>query len=164
MTGGRLGGESNSGDAGWIKCDANDDSFEVLGIVDKLERMDRTKTLEALGEVIGQQAEAFLSRVEQLIAIRDFKTLSTYFEDRLLDKALLSKARERLEDWQSVLSYLDSSGINEFVQVDLGIVRGLAYYTGFVFEAFEASGKGRALAGGGRVGLFATALFVKTAV
>ena len=32
----------------------------------------------------------------------------------------------------------------------MGIVRGLAYYTGFVFEAFEASGEGRALAGGGR--------------
>jgi histidyl-tRNA synthetase len=32
----------------------------------------------------------------------------------------------------------------------LSIVRGLAYYTGFVYEAFEASGEGRALAGGGR--------------
>jgi len=34
--------------------------------------------------------------------------------------------------------------------VDLSIVRGLAYYTGFVYEAFEATGEGRALAGGGR--------------
>ena len=34
--------------------------------------------------------------------------------------------------------------------MDLSIVRGLAYYTGFVYEAFEASGQGRALAGGGR--------------
>ena len=30
------------------------------------------------------------------------------------------------------------------IQVDLSIVRGLAYYTGFVYEAFEASGQGRA--------------------
>jgi len=36
------------------------------------------------------------------------------------------------------------------IKVDLSIVRGLAYYTGFVYEAFEASGQGRALAGGGR--------------
>src|SRR4029453_9596291 len=34
--------------------------------------------------------------------------------------------------------------------IDLGIVRGLAYYTGIVFEAFDRAGKFRALAGGGR--------------
>ena len=36
------------------------------------------------------------------------------------------------------------------IKLDLSIVRGLAYYTGFVYEAFEATGQGRALAGGGR--------------
>jgi histidyl-tRNA synthetase len=36
------------------------------------------------------------------------------------------------------------------VQVDLSIVRGLAYYTGVVFELFDRSGKFRAIAGGGR--------------
>jgi histidyl-tRNA synthetase len=41
-------------------------------------------------------------------------------------------------------------GLGEFVQIDLGIVRGLAYYTGIVFEAFDRGGKLRALAGGGR--------------
>ena len=41
----------------------------------------------------------------------------------------------------------------EFVQIDLGIVRGLAYYSGVVFEAFDRGGKLRALAGGdGRFG------------
>ncbi|PZR76126.1 MAG: histidine--tRNA ligase [Chthoniobacterales bacterium] len=41
-------------------------------------------------------------------------------------------------------------GLADFVQIDLGIVRGLAYYTGIVFEAFDRGGKLRALAGGGR--------------
>jgi histidyl-tRNA synthetase len=41
-------------------------------------------------------------------------------------------------------------GLSGFVEVDLGIVRGLAYYTGFVFEAFDRQGELRALAGGGR--------------
>ena len=36
------------------------------------------------------------------------------------------------------------------MKIDLGIVRGLAYYTGIVFEAFDRAGKFRALAGGGR--------------
>ncbi len=41
-------------------------------------------------------------------------------------------------------------GLSDFVQVDLRIVRGLAYYTGVVFEAFDRGGKLRAIAGGGR--------------
>jgi histidyl-tRNA synthetase len=41
-------------------------------------------------------------------------------------------------------------GLGGFIQVDLGVVRGLAYYTGFVFEAFDRKGELRALAGGGR--------------
>ena len=41
-------------------------------------------------------------------------------------------------------------GLKDFVQVDLSVVRGLAYYTGFVFEAFDRKGDLRALAGGGR--------------
>ena len=45
---------------------------------------------------------------------------------------------------------MEGYGRNHYVSIDLSIVRGLAYYTGFVYEAFEASGEGRALAGGGR--------------
>jgi histidyl-tRNA synthetase len=41
-------------------------------------------------------------------------------------------------------------GLAKFIQVDLGVVRGLAYYTGFVFEAFDRKGELRAIAGGGR--------------
>ena len=41
-------------------------------------------------------------------------------------------------------------GLSRFLQVDLGVVRGLAYYTGFVFEAFDRKGELRAIAGGGR--------------
>ncbi len=49
-----------------------------------------------------------------------------------------------------LLDGLAAHGLGPQVQIDLGIVRGLAYYTGFVFEAFQTAGTGRALAGGGR--------------
>jgi histidyl-tRNA synthetase len=45
---------------------------------------------------------------------------------------------------------LDLRGLAKFTEFDLRIVRGLAYYTGLVFEIFDRSGKLRALAGGGR--------------
>jgi histidyl-tRNA synthetase len=41
-------------------------------------------------------------------------------------------------------------GLADFVSIDIGIVRGLAYYTGIVFEVFDRTGKFRAVAGGGR--------------
>jgi histidyl-tRNA synthetase len=40
--------------------------------------------------------------------------------------------------------------LREFVKVDYHVIRGLAYYTGVVFEAFDARGEFRAIAGGGR--------------
>jgi len=41
-------------------------------------------------------------------------------------------------------------GLADFVSIDIAIVRGLAYYTGIVFEVFDRAGKFRAVAGGGR--------------
>jgi len=38
----------------------------------------------------------------------------------------------------------------DFVKIDYGVIRGLAYYTGVVFEAFDPKGEFRAIAGGGR--------------
>ncbi len=49
-----------------------------------------------------------------------------------------------------VLAALDARGLGRFVEPDLSIVRGLAYYTGVVFEIFDRSKDLRALAGGGR--------------
>ncbi len=45
---------------------------------------------------------------------------------------------------------LEAMGLGEFVEVDLCIVRGLAYYTGIVFELFDAQRDLRAICGGGR--------------
>ena len=51
---------------------------------------------------------------------------------------------------QTVLDNLNARGLGDFVKVDYGVIRGLAYYTGIVFEAFDVQGKLRAIAGGGR--------------
>jgi histidyl-tRNA synthetase len=51
---------------------------------------------------------------------------------------------------QEVLSNLGARGLGPFVKVDYQVIRGLAYYTGVVFEAFDCKGEFRAIAGGGR--------------
>jgi len=51
---------------------------------------------------------------------------------------------------QSILDNLAARGLAAYVKVDYGVIRGLAYYTGIVFEAFDRKGEFRAIAGGGR--------------
>lgn len=123
---------------------------KLLGIIDKIERNNRAKTLEQLAVVLGDKAESFLRKVETLTAIRNFDRLAEYIRKLMPGNELSQKAEKRLGDWELLIENLNATGVGDVVHIDLGIVRGLAYYTGFVFEAFEASGAGRALAGGGR--------------
>jgi histidyl-tRNA synthetase len=52
---------------------------------------------------------------------------------------------------QAILHNLAARGLDDYVKVDYGVIRGLAYYTGTVFEAFDRKGEQpRAIAGGGR--------------
>ena len=49
-----------------------------------------------------------------------------------------------------IIENLRMRGLGDFATIDVRIVRGLAYYTGVVFEVFDRGGKFRAIAGGGR--------------
>jgi histidyl-tRNA synthetase len=51
---------------------------------------------------------------------------------------------------QNILTNLAVRGLKDFVKIDYKVIRGLAYYTGVVFEAFDRKGEFRAIAGGGR--------------
>src|SRR5690349_6679443 len=62
----------------------------------------------------------------------------------IFDKGGRSGKLDRLVDG------LGARGLAGFVDIDVKIVRGLAYYTGTVFEVFDRAGKLRAIAGGGR--------------
>ena len=50
----------------------------------------------------------------------------------------------------NIMEKLRMRGLADFAKIDVRIVRGLAYYTGIVFEVFDRAGKLRAIAGGGR--------------
>ena len=60
------------------------------------------------------------------------------------------KSGKPTAELQSILDNLAARGLRDFVKVDYHVIRGLAYYTGTVFEAFDAKGEFRAIAGGGR--------------
>jgi histidyl-tRNA synthetase len=60
------------------------------------------------------------------------------------------KSGKPTAELQSILDNLAARGLKDFVKIDYQVIRGLAYYTGVVFEAFDRKGEFRAIAGGGR--------------
>jgi len=114
----------------------------VFAAIDKAGREPREATIEKVEKAVGS-ADARRG-VERLL--KNSKDLTAIAKD-------FSKAPEILEQITSMreyLAYLDALGVGEWVDFDLSIVRGLAYYTGKVFELFDAKGEFRAICGGGR--------------
>jgi len=122
----------------------DDERPGVLDAIDKSERRKPEQTLEALDKVVKNRSEKIFEQINELKKISSIEALY----ERLIPCG--DKGKERAEDWTHLIDYLKGYDAEKFVSIDLSIVRGLAYYTGFVYEAFEASGEGRALAGGGR--------------
>ena len=125
-------------------------SLEILSILDKSEKISAEKTNALYQETLGAKAKETAIKIEKLKTIQDLEELREFLDSEELNTTSKEKLDARLEDWTTLIGYLGGLGAKSFVQVDLGIVRGLAYYTGFVFEAFENEGQFRALAGGGR--------------
>jgi histidyl-tRNA synthetase len=116
----------------------------ILGAVDRYEKLgddafkDYATQFGALDPALKEKVLAFL-RITSIDAL-----------EAILLPLAQDKLSARLAEWRRLLANLDAMGLSRFVSVDLGVVRGLAYYTGFVFEAFDRKGELRALAGGGR--------------
>ena len=115
-------------------------------------RVAHEQALAAFGRCVELNADYVAAYVESGKSLRALGRLD---EARDMFAAALApvggeKLLGRLADWRRLLDGLAAMGLARFVEVDLGVVRGLAYYTGFVFEAFDRQGELRAIAGGGR--------------
>lgn len=116
----------------------------ILAAIDRFEKLGEA-AFDGYRAAHGPLAPAVQERVLAFLRIRSLTELET-----ALAPFADARLARRLADWHRVLAGLAAMGLAEFVTVDLGVVRGLAYYTGFVFEAFDRRGDLRALAGGGR--------------
>lgn len=116
----------------------------LLTAIDKYEKIGEA-AFDAYTAAHGALAPERRDRVLELLAVRGLPAL-----EKLVAATDDPRLTTRLDDWRTLLGGLEAMGLGEFVAVDLGVVRGLAYYTGFVFEAFDRQGDLRALAGGGR--------------
>lgn len=96
---------------------------DFLNIVDKLER--------EKPEVLSQRLAAYGLELDSL-------------------RAFIADPTNASPDYDAIRANLTDRGLGSFIELDLSIVRGLAYYTGVVFEVFDSKKSMRAVAGGGR--------------
>ncbi|HEV7990678.1 MAG TPA: histidine--tRNA ligase [Gemmatimonadaceae bacterium] len=113
----------------------------VYGVVDKLERQPAQVSSEKLA-ALGVPSES----IERIVTIADVQL--SEIESRLSS----TPAAAHVSEFAAYLRYVETllGGDASWLRLDLSIVRGLAYYTGIVFELFDRSGEFRAICGGGR--------------
>jgi len=107
-------------------------------LVDKLEKV-------PLDAIQGELEELGLDRsvVEKLTSVLTNKSIESI-------SAVLPPDSEAVKQLTQLFKLCEAYGIQDWVLFDASVVRGLAYYTGIVFEAFDRKGVLRAIAGGGR--------------
>jgi histidyl-tRNA synthetase len=126
--------------------------YDFIQAIDKSEREPREKTEEKLsaiyrGPIFENITPDGLSGFYQgmnVPATTHLKLSDIVFN--ILDDPASAKS-DRLDTVEAGLRH---RGLQDYVKRDYTVVRGLAYYTGVVFEAFDRSGEFRAIAGGGR--------------
>jgi len=119
-------------------------SRAILSAIDRYEKMG-DDAFKGYAEAHGALSDELKGKVLAFLKIKGLAEL-----EAALAPFGSEKLAARLADWRKVLQGLAAMGLADFISVDLSVVRGLAYYTGFVFEAFDRKGDLRALAGGGR--------------
>jgi histidyl-tRNA synthetase len=130
------------------------DDARIRGVLSAVDRYEKygDEAFKPYAEQFGPLEESLKARVLSFLKINSLEAI-----ERVLSEVegagggtAAGSMRARLGDWRKLLGAIEAMGLSKFVTVDFGVVRGLAYYTGFVFEAFDRKGELRALAGGGR--------------
>ncbi len=115
-------------------------AFELLDRRDKMPPEEFTTRAAALG-LAGDALARFESALRTRVQVG---------EDLGVLASAAGIAADELGELAALRDALVAADLAPWCEFDLGIVRGLAYYTGTVFEIHEASGGERAIAGGGR--------------
>ena len=119
---------------------------QIYAVLDKLDRQPRELSVERL-----LAADCTPGQVDALLAL--IATTTAEGIGALTSILANGAGAAQLSAMQRTLSMVESligAPVAPWVTLDLTIVRGLAYYTGVVFEVFDAKGELRAVCGGGR--------------
>ncbi len=118
------------------------DKFDsVYAVLDKRNKISAEAFEEMLAEIVTDDGQK--SKLIDVMAVDSYESISSIVE---INESLQAAIGELVR----LFELLDTMGIADFCQFDIGIVRGLAYYTGIVYEIFDKAAELRAIGGGGR--------------
>ena len=113
----------------------------LYSLLDKKSRLPPDTFTEALAEKVpAPEMAANIAAFMELDAVSAIKSVVEPNDE-------INKAVDELAE---LVHYLDRMGVADYCRFDPSIVRGLAYYTGVVFEVHDIVGQLRAIGGGGR--------------
>lgn len=119
-----------------------DDSLAtVYALVDKRGREPAALSREKLVKAVG--SESIADAVDAILSCADIDALRERYGN-------VEGVSAHIDVMRQYFSHLESLGFDGWVKLDMTTVRGLAYYTGIVFELFDTAGEYRAICGGGR--------------
>jgi len=115
-----------------------EDFSKTCIVVDKMDKLPAEAIEAQLGDLgLGPDS---ISTIQSVLGIGNLEEL----------ESSLGSDSESVRELRYLFSLVDAYGAGEWVEFDASVVRGLAYYTGPVFEAHDRSGELRAVCGGGR--------------
>ncbi len=118
----------------------NDERFaSVCVAIDKFEKLPAEAVQEEL-QTLGFSAEA-TRELQDVLRLTDLSALQKFFG---------AEGEQAVGNLWTLLRLAEGYDLGDWLTVDVSVVRGLAYYTGTVFEAFDRHAKLRAICGGGR--------------
>ncbi|MGQ0765427.1 MAG: ATP phosphoribosyltransferase regulatory subunit [Gemmatimonadota bacterium] len=121
----------------------------AFAAIDKVARDEKPALIRRMGTA-GIEA-GIAEEVLALVVESDFAALRKRFSGS-------SEVVSALDRMDRYLGLTEAHGVGSYIRLDLTIVRGLAYYTGIVFELFDIKGDLRAICGGGRYDSLLSAL------
>jgi histidyl-tRNA synthetase len=113
----------------------------VYAVIDKRGREPAQVSREKLAAAVGSDSVA--DSIDEILSIDTVSLLRSRFGE-------VQGLADHVDRIEQYVDFVRSLGFADWIKLDLSIVRGLAYYTGIVFELFDTKGELRAICGGGR--------------
>ena len=110
-------------------------------VLDKRSKLPAEAFEEMLTKQVGDESKR--NKIIELMAVESIERISDCLR-------LSETAKKSMDELKRLFELLEVMGVADFCVFDIGIVRGLAYYTGIVYEIYDRVGELRAIGGGGR--------------
>jgi histidyl-tRNA synthetase len=109
----------------------------IYAVLDKKNKLPVEAFEEMLNDLLDDQGKA--AKVRKFMELENITQVEEIFGEQ-----------EAVNELKTLMQWLDTMGVGDYCKFDPGIVRGLAYYTGIVFEVYDRASELRAICGGGR--------------